>query len=303
MSKYTTEVRFICESYAGETSSKGYNDIDNIIADSYDQIFDEYPIFDENYRSVLDCKILKHYYTREICEETVGLWKLRLNTRMAEIMPYYNKLYESELIHFNPLYDIDVTTSHSRREDTSGNASSSLADDRSEVKMSENNSEKTFEKNVASSNVNSANSNVENVVDSTVTKDQTDKFSDTPQGGITGLENDTYLTNARIISGEDSTDQTNTQHSISSGNNVYDEANTGNESNKNKTSESSASNINSVRNDEHTINNTETYLEHVQGKRGGISNAKLLLEFRETFLNIDKMIIDDLADLFFGLWE
>ena len=50
------------------------------------------------------------------------------------------------------------------------------------------------------------------------------------------------------------------------------------------------------------VNTTEEYLEHVKGKTPGASYSKLLSEYRETFLNIDMMIIDDLSDLFFGLW-
>ena len=98
MSKYTTELRFICESKAGLSDSVGFNQIDDVISKSWNKIFDNFPIFDESYRSVLCSKILKHYYTREISAETVGLWQLWLNTRMGEIMPYYNKLYESALL-------------------------------------------------------------------------------------------------------------------------------------------------------------------------------------------------------------
>jgi hypothetical protein len=29
----------------------------------------------------------------------------------------------------------------------------------------------------------------------------------------------------------------------------------------------------------------------------------MILDFRQTFVNIDKMIIEELSDLFFGLWE
>lgn len=112
MSKYTTEVRYICEKYAGLDESVGYLSIGDVISRAREVVFDfDYPIFDENYRSVLETKILKHFYTREIGEETVGLWKLRLDARMNEIMPYYNQRYESELIKFNPLYDTQVATS------------------------------------------------------------------------------------------------------------------------------------------------------------------------------------------------
>ena len=111
MAKYTTEVRHICENYANLTESKGYNSIQSILNDSWDKVFDiDFPIFDENYREPLCKKILKHFYTKEIGEETVGLWKLRLDDRMNEIMPYYNKLYESELISIEPLVNYRVRT-------------------------------------------------------------------------------------------------------------------------------------------------------------------------------------------------
>ena len=104
MGKYTTEVRTICESIARERSPVGYRSVNTIIAESRGEIFDfDYPCFDPEYKPVLETKILKHYYTREICEETYGLWKLRLDSRLNEIMPYYNQLYESTLISFNPL--------------------------------------------------------------------------------------------------------------------------------------------------------------------------------------------------------
>ena len=59
MSNYTTEVRYICETLAGETESKGYTSIDEIIAKSRPLIFDfDYPIYDEKYRAILEEKIL-----------------------------------------------------------------------------------------------------------------------------------------------------------------------------------------------------------------------------------------------------
>lgn len=130
MSKYTTEVRYICENYASLNESKGYNDIETILDDSWDKVFDfPFPIFDEEYREDLCKKILRHYYTREICEETVGLWKLRLNSRMNEIMPYYNKLYNSELISIQPLINTRLSSTKSNTKggsdtiDTSGTSS------------------------------------------------------------------------------------------------------------------------------------------------------------------------------------
>lgn len=154
MSMYTTELRYICESYAGLTESAGYNNIENVIKKALPKIFDfDFTIFDEEYRTVLETKIVKHYYTREICEETVGLWKLRLNTKMNEIMPYYNQLYKAWSVDFNPLYDTDITTEHT----------------------------------------------LDNESTQTTTGKSTDRFSDTPQGSLQNIENNTYLSNATIV--------------------------------------------------------------------------------------------------------
>ena len=110
MSKYTTEVRFICENSAGLSESEGADNVDSILDKCWNKVFNfDFPIFDENYRQILCRKILKHYYTREIAHETVGRWKLALNAKLNEIMPYYNQLYKSELLEFNPFYDVDLT--------------------------------------------------------------------------------------------------------------------------------------------------------------------------------------------------
>lgn len=108
MSKYTTELRFIVEQ--GLTSRMA----DNIEANwplIYSDIgLNDYPIFDEGYRETLNGKIIRHYYTREIGAETVGRWRMFVRDAMFLIMPYYNQLYESEVIAKNmePLGDRNI---------------------------------------------------------------------------------------------------------------------------------------------------------------------------------------------------
>ena len=96
MSKYTTELRYICESITGLTESKGVNSVNDIIKQAAPLIFSfDFPIYKEEHRLELECKILKRYCTREIGAETYGRWKLFLDERMNSMMDYYNKLYES----------------------------------------------------------------------------------------------------------------------------------------------------------------------------------------------------------------
>ena len=62
MSKYTTELRFICETEAGKTESVGLSKVDEVITAALPKIFDfDFPIFDENYPVPLETKIIRHY--------------------------------------------------------------------------------------------------------------------------------------------------------------------------------------------------------------------------------------------------
>lgn len=231
MSKYTTQVRFICEQLSCLDSSVDFSNIELVIRSAYYKIFDfDFPIFDEAYRKPLCMKILRHFYFREIGFETYGLWKAYLNITLNDIMPYYNKLYNSELLTFEPLMNVDYTREHDRTENKDRDASGE------------------------------ANTTTETSTDSS------NLYSDTPQGSISDLSGNTYLTNATIDS-EDS-------------------------EGKNETSTSETEDINTI----------EDYYEHVYGKEGTESYSSLLLKFRETFLNIDLQIIHELDDLFMLLW-
>lgn len=175
MSKYTTEVRFICENFAGLDESAGYDAVDRVIDSARDKIFDfDYPIFDSAYKPLLEKKILKHYYTREIGAETVGLWKLWLNQKMNEIMPYYNKLYESELIEFNPMYDVDLNTSHQKVDNGTENKNGSYQNTGGRSGS-------------GSGSVTRTDSNK---------NDHWEMFSDTPEGALDGVRTEQYLTTA-----------------------------------------------------------------------------------------------------------
>ena len=340
MAKYTTELRSICEVLAGYDSSVGYSSVNDVISKSREKIFDfSYPIFDENYKSVLETKIIKHYYTREIGVETVGLWKHFLDMRLNEIMPYYNKLYESELLEFNPFYDVDLTKDHS------GNGTSDTEHERSDSEegtntrtdnltrtddlTTERDSERTDDltrtdaftrtDNLKST---SQDSGTQADVGADVAKNtRWDVYSDTPQGTLQNVANENYLTNARKIidDGTGSTrnntttfgkkvevDDTGTQQNGGTSKNTgtqsveETERNTGTQ--KNTGTQTNDSNRSYSSEFTTGITTTDEYLEHVKGKTPGASYSKLLTEYRETFLNIDMLIIEDLSDLFMNLW-
>ena len=275
MSKYTTEVRFICESLTGHDDSTGYDDIDSIIQNAIPLIFSfDFPIFDEEYRNVLCTKILRHYYTREIGLETYGLWKLKLQTKLNEIMPYYNKLYESELYKYNPLHDVDMTTTNVGQK--TGERTDVQNDDRTNTFSGSRTSENE-QTNVAS------NENVRN----SDSQDR-DMYSDTPQGSLTGVDTNSYLTNFRKVLGTNNTTDKGNATDIAQGKQTTSDQN----------SESSRGTNTSIG----KTNNTEDYVMHVVGKSAGANYAKMIKDFRDNLLNIDMDVIRDLGELFMLLW-
>lgn len=335
MSKYTTQVRFICETAAGLSESEGQTTIKQIIAAAIPSVFDfDFPIFDESYRNVLETKILKHYYTREIGLETVGLWKLKLDTKLNEIMPFYNQLYKSELIEFNPMYDVDLTRDHTlNRSEQTEQTGTETADatkngtvdtktsgtktgtSRENIDVSEN--QETEQNSKSDTDIkNTTGSTSEETA--TGTKTHYDKYSDTPQGSLQNVQNDTYLTNARMVndndtqtgkttvSGSDTSTGSTTSDTSTTTNSTSETTHMGNTTDETSGTQNTTSADTEKRNATQTANKELTslddYLEHVKGKNGGVSYSAMLNEFRTTFLNIDMQVINELSDLFMNLW-
>ena len=65
-------------------------------------------------------KIVDHYYMRESGLETIALFKHYAKVKMQELMEYYLPLIYSASIEYDPLVNVDVTTTISRRVDDAG---------------------------------------------------------------------------------------------------------------------------------------------------------------------------------------
>jgi hypothetical protein len=134
---------------------------------------DEYPIYDESKRKQLNDKFIRHYWMREIGCETVGHFCLWCSNTFNEIMPYYNKLYEAELLNVEHLLGIKrhkvVNMLRDFDESSSGNGSSDTS--------------------------------------TSSTGKSTNKFSDTPQDElfVSKVDAGDYLTNLTIDDTQDST--------------------------------------------------------------------------------------------------
>jgi len=167
MSKYTTTIK-------------------NLIDNHFDFKLDSYPIFDENYRQLLNNKILNHYYENEIGFETAALFRFYLDNKLNEIMPYYNILYtkQTELLS-------DLTNNVNLRE--------------------------TLERQVGTDTDTTSSSNST----STGSNNSKNLFQDTPQGQIaqTDINNQTWATNVTF-------DTNTNNNSISDSSSSFGESNT-----------------------------------------------------------------------------
>lgn len=114
MGSYTLELREIIEQ---PTQFENMSHTERI-EKGRSNLFDfPYPIFDENYRNVFETNFIRNFYMREIGFETEGLFKFRLETWLNINMPYFNKMFESELITYDPLTNVSNSVKHDKTND------------------------------------------------------------------------------------------------------------------------------------------------------------------------------------------
>lgn len=197
----------------------------------------DYPIFDEQYREFLNAKILDHYWYNEIAHETIDMFVHQMRTKMCEIMPYYNKWYESELVDIDPLSTQDV---HS----TGGSKSKSRGSSQQQE-----------------------NASSENDTNDTGQSTSRTVQSEYPQARLAGSKD--YATAAT----ENKTDS-------HGGRKVKGTAEQNSRSSQDSSGEASSE-------------------SHSWGRSG--HTAALIAAWRETFVNVDMMVIGELEPLFMGL--
>src|SRR5690606_40563614 len=85
---------------------------------------------------VFETYFIIHFYMREIGFETEGLFKFYLETWLLVHMPYYNQLFKSELIEYDPLSNSQVIVAHEQLKDR-GHVEERNSNRRDEGKRSE----------------------------------------------------------------------------------------------------------------------------------------------------------------------
>lgn len=220
----------------------------------------EYPSYYKgDQKTAFEQKVVDHFFFRQIGQETTGRFLHQFRTKVREIMPYYIQMYESEALMKgieDPFGNVDITETFTQKktETSSGSASGE------------------------SENTSQGSSSAQGTSSKTGSENGSQKFSDTPQGSISNLDN--YLTNATVD-----------QKSISD---------TETESSSGSSTGSGTSKSSSQSSGESSEELSHTYTK--KGNQGVNTYAHDMIELRQTFLNIDMMIINELNPLFLGVY-
>ena len=321
MSKYTTELRWAveqCEQSATSTLEEGQQFHD----ETYARLgLNDYPIFDESYRKELNDRIIRRYYFREIGLETLQLFAWYMRAKMFEIMPYYNRLYKSTLLEIDPLADVSMTYSDSwvsngtdytkTSDDMKREHTGSSAESHTDTTITDTHNTRDT-KDITTDNRTTTNTTNAKSSDSSTDSGRT-VYQDTPMSLLGNTESPTvegldYATNvtytdtsAKSDGTSASTASTKVDGDLVVIGNVGDYGNT--TTNVNGSSDKTATNTTTegttgVKDNSTTEEGSKTKTE--KGHRTNLS--ELLLKYRSTFINVDVMILNDLAELFMGVY-
>jgi len=243
-----------------------------LIKANFDLGLKDYPLYQEEHRKELNDKIIEHFYFREIGLQTPELFKRFLNRKMNEIMPYYNQLYKSEDVKFNPLYNVEMTETYEHKSRTDGT---------SNVNAESNQSTNSKDKSSSSGYVNGSNI-TDNHVENIGVK------SDTPQSNLSieDIKNNKYASETQYDHNDIKNNETSNQ---TSSNEINSEQNAAAESKSN-------SDMSSVQ------NVIDSFIRKTEGSSAGLPFSKALKQWREIMLNIDMMIIEELDPLFMQIY-
>lgn len=140
LSKYTTTVKEICESFIPSQELWSLDlSVQRIIDKTQGNFFDfDFPFYSEDRKDLYTFKtyFLLRYWNNYIGFETLGMWKTAFISKMYELIPYYTKLYNA-IQNDNPFTNINVTFTEAEKGNEKTTTNSTDAG-KSEVKNNQN---------------------------------------------------------------------------------------------------------------------------------------------------------------------
>lgn len=283
----------------------------------YELNLKNYPIFDESYRDTLNKKIIDHFFFREIGQETPDRFNFMLERKMNEIMPYYNKLYTTQLQDIDPLLTEYLTTGKTSNKAITKHENEGISG--------------TYETSGGKVLSSINNAETENKQNQNTQESGQTSVTVTPTGGTrtttTGTDSDNldiyaypstqigndgnYITRAEHRSMPKNTTvtseptagaktQTVTQPGQTTETDIDTTENGTTISAANEqTNDTTAARSSTEKQENQVESQDENYT--IQGRKG-FSPADLIMKYRDTLLNIDLMIINQLEPLFMGVF-
>lgn len=252
------------------------------------KLFDfDYPMFDDAYRKAFETNFIRFFYMREIGFETDGLFKFQLESWLLINMPYFNKLFESELLQFDPLINSSVDITHNKKNDKTQN------DNRDTV----NNSTTAGSSNSSNDVTSDSTASNEKDATGTFTDDNFERklMSNMPESRLALTTNDGQgvIEYASTIHEDNENNKRDTSANENSSG-VTHSTDVGN------TDTTALSESDAIQNDKllSTINDVEDFIEHRVGKVGIQSYSVMVEEFRRSFIRIEKQILAEMQELF-----
>lgn len=321
MAKYTAKLNEIVQINNGE------------IETIFDSLLSDYELFDPTYRETLNKKIIKHYYFHEIGFETAERFVFEINRKMDEIMVYYNQLYKSE-IDINPFVNFRKSTSVAESSDDSEVETINLSvTDNSTTTDNETTTETedevlsiignrddvvqndtTATRNKLQSTSGLQDTTNENELSNTGTVK--DVKSDTPTSQLLGgdISGDYYASEVSVNNSTNNTNQTTIQNIAESQLQDVSEndetaqtqtttsdltSDTTKDNDKTRVNEKTSVNDKTSSNEQEKDNKkSSSRSQYINDEGITISESELLMRYRETFLNIDMDIINELKTMF-----
>ncbi len=114
MSKYTIELRKLCDLYTRDTVESWFKDyeLENYLTPEEIEVITSRGTWSKD---KLAKKIVDNYFMREIGFETAGLFKLMVKNKMNNIMESKLPLIYSAAIKYDPLVNVDFTETFNRQ--------------------------------------------------------------------------------------------------------------------------------------------------------------------------------------------
>ena len=107
--------------------------VPNLAKEGHERIFNfEYPLTNKVNKEKFECMILNHFLMRRINFDTVLLFQVQLENKLNEIMPFYNKLFESIdgwNIFEDEIHDLESNTTTNDTSNTTNNVNTQNEDD------------------------------------------------------------------------------------------------------------------------------------------------------------------------------